>query len=276
MTGIRLAVVTLAYNNVEEVRKTLASVALQSVQPDSFLVVDSSSSGVNREVENLARRASAKYTWIEPDGVYPAMNHALSLLPDQNYVWFINSSDWLAGPNSISAVLSAISPGDSWLIGGLERLGDRRNPYHPTPSTGEAFVNALAAGRVGFPHPSAVIAKSIIDSVGGFDASLKIAADYKQALAVARLVGAPRVTERVLSVHVPTGLTSRHKLKHAIEKLRARFSTVPSHGLGKEIATQLATLGRIIKPSNSSQAMNQSRQGENRFGQEIDSWPGES
>lgn len=276
MTGIRLALVTLAFNNVEEVRKTLATIALQSVRPDRILVVDSSQPGVKEDVQKLAVAASADYLWTEPEGVYPAMNAALRMLDDDQFVWFINSSDWLAGPHSISAVVAALRPEDTWLIGGLERLGDQTTPYHPTPSTGDEFVKLLASGRIGFPHPSAVVAKLILDSVGGFDSSLKIAADYKQALAVAELAGAPLVTEQVLSIHVPTGLTSRHKLKHAFEKMQARFSTVPSHSLGQEISTQLATLGRIIRSSISPQVMDHSSQGYERFGLELDRWPEES
>ena len=55
--------------------------------------------------------------------------------------------------------------------------------------------------------------------------------------------------------------------------MQARFATVPSHGLGKEISAQLATLGRIIKFFGGSQVMAPSGRGDNRVGPELDRWP---
>ncbi len=276
MAEIRLTLVTLAYNNLPEVKKTLASIALQETQPDRILVVDSSAPGQKEEIEKLAELVSADYFWVEPRGVYPAMNYALGEVLENSFVWFINSSDWLAGPGSVSRVKEILSPGTSWLIGGLQRLGDKKNPYHPIPTGGETFVDFLSTGRIGFPHPSAIIAESVIREAGGFDTSLKIAADYKLALSVASETGPPSIIDRTLAVHVPTGLTSRHKARHAIEKLQARFSEVQSHNLWKEIRAQLATLSRLFWAGSLEDRRLPTEASEQYFGVEIDNWPEES
>ena len=167
MAGIRLALVTLAFNNVEEVRKTLASIALQSVQPDRILVGDSSQPGVKEDVQKLAVSASADYLWTEPEGVYPAMNRALREISGDYFVWFINSSDWLAGPDSVRFVAEQITEDDTWAVGGLYRHGDTKQAFHPVPAASLEFLTLLRSGTIGFPHPSAVMSRRAIRELGG-------------------------------------------------------------------------------------------------------------
>lgn len=71
---MKLEIVTLAFNNPEQVRRTLASVAYQSVAPDRHVVVDGSSPRLSPKIRKLTEKAGAEYFWREPEGVYPAMN----------------------------------------------------------------------------------------------------------------------------------------------------------------------------------------------------------
>lgn len=268
-----VVVVTLSYNNVEETRKTLASVALQRVGPSRYLVVDSSNAPESKEIKKLSALANADYHWVAPRGVYPAMNHALSLLADGDYVWFINSSDWLAGPESIAEMHSALDERVQWVVGGLSRLGDTRNPCHRIPSSGSDFVEFLRTGAIGFPHPSALMSVATIRRIGGFDTALRIAADYKLALEFVALAGEPAIARHTVSVHVPTGLTSQNRLLHAWEKLVARRQVWPQRSLLKEAKTQamsvLGHMGFYPEWKKSLRGFPVSR----AFEESIDSWP---
>ena len=273
MTGIRLALVTLAFNNVEEVRKTLASIALQSVQPDRIVVVDSSQPGVKGDVQKLAVAGSADYLWTEPEGVYPAMNRAFQEVAVGYFVWFINSSDWLAGPDSVRLVAEQLNEDDIWAVGGLYRQGDTKQPFHPVPVTPQEFVTLLRSGAIGFPHPSAVMSRRVIGALGGFDETFHIAGDYELALKCAEQFGPPRIIPHMLSVHVPTGLTSRNKVRHAWEKSVARRRVLKKVTWVREVLTlvtiafrQLGFVGRWkrnIGPFPEPLL----------FGDDLDSWP---
>lgn len=270
---VSLSLVTLSYNNVDEARRTIASVALQTVPPTRFFVVDSSHSGPAEQIEEFALLAGATYRWVEPRGVYPAMNDAVKGVPDDDFVWFINSSDWLAGPESVSLVSQNLAASDSWAVGGLERLGDERMPFHPTPEDGAAFLDLLQSGKIGFPHPSSVMSRRLIVDLGMFATDLKIASDYQLALLFAQSVGPPVIIPHTLSVHVPTGLTSRNKVRHAWEKSRARMRTVERVGWREELLLHLSILmsvfglsvgwKREIRPFPSGPG----------FGPALDSWP---
>ncbi len=255
---MKIAIITLAFNNPEQVRRTLASVALQSSPPDHFLVVDGSSPDYSANIEKLAQTAGAEYIWREPRGVYPAMNDALKVLSGYAFVWFVNSSDWLSSPESIPTVREALRPDVPWLVGGLHRYRDKRMPFHPSPVSGDGFVTDLLTGRIGFPHPSAIMSKAGIDECGGFDESYRIAGDYALALKFAKEFGAPRLVGDVLAIHDPTGLTSRHRVRHFLEKVRARRQIGLSEGSGVATAL-LAASSRVLSGSSSGPGNYQAR-----------------
>ncbi len=273
MSTIRLALVTLTYNNVDEARKTLASIALQDVQPDQILVVDSSVPGQKDEIEKLARLAAAEYVWVEPRGVYSAMNSALEHVTDDYYVWFINSSDWLAGPGSIREARGSLRQGDAWAVGGLYRLGDMRQPFHPVPAGPEYFLSLLQSGLIGFPHPAAVMARRVVRELSDFDEAYRIAADYDLALRVAKKYGPPRIIPKMLAVHVPTGLTSRNKFRHFVEKSVARRRALDPRRqvieLGNLARVFFAQLGLFVTWRKSVEQFPDSP----GFGADFDAWP---
>ena len=271
MTSV--VVVTLAYNNIEETRKTLASVAFQRVGPSRYLVVDSSDPDEANEIKKLAALGNAEYHWVAPRGVYPAMNHALSRLADNDYVWFINSSDWLSGPDSIAEMHSALDEGAQWVIGGLSRLGDTRNPFHPIPVRGSDFVELLRTGAIGFPHPAALMSVATIRRIGGFDTALRIAADYKLALEFVALAGEPAIARYTVSVHVPTGLTSKNRLRHVWEKLVARRRAWPHWNLLSEAKTQTISVFGYMGVSPAWKKRISEFPLTQAFEREMDSWP---
>ncbi len=272
----KIVFVTLSCNNAEEARKAMASVALQSVSPSRYLVVDSSDSAAASQIKLFCENANAEYHWVEPCGVYPAMNHALTLLEDDDYVWFINSSDWLAGSQSLSVMQGSLSSGPDWSIGGLARLGDQRNPFHPVPTNPGDFAQLLRTGAIGFPHPAAAMKVRVIRRLGGFDTSLRIAADYKLALGFLATAGNPEIAQSTVAVHVPTGLTSENRFRHAWEKAQSRRQLGSGAGLLREAVIQMAGALSYLGLSPRWKRNLSPFPVSGVFAEEIDSWPSRS
>ena len=222
-----VSVVTLSMNNPEELSKTCVSSNLGSARPDVFVVVDSSEPTQSQLAVRITQASQADLTWREPSGVYSAMSHALSLVPDDAWVWFVNSSDWLAGTRSIELAAQAIStvPEDAvWIVGQLALKRKYPPFHHEIPLDGKEFVRQLRTGRIGFPHPSTLVRASALREVDAFNDGLKIAADYSTALRLAKRFGPPIILPETLAVHEPTGFTSRNLVRHSLEKSRARVS----------------------------------------------------
>ena len=225
-----LTLVTVCFNNPEELEKTVSSVSLQTVQPDDYVIVDSSDSDIAPEMRRIADNANARYVWVPPEGVYQAMRHSLTLVDDESWVWWINSSDWLAGKKSIEIVTDAISDVDAssdthWIVGELLRLKNPTPSVHPIGATGQEFLQMLQTGKTGFPHPSTVFRKNSLVTVAPYEDRFSIASDYATALRFGKAFGPPLLLPASLAVHDPTGLTSTYPAKNLWERSEARIAS---------------------------------------------------
>lgn len=246
-----LFLVTVSRDNPAELEKTCRSVALQTEQPDTHLVVDSSGPENQAQMRQIAESVGAHYLWLTPEGVYPAMSKAVAAAPDGSYVWFLNSSDWFAGTQSIETVKSFLrkefddNRKPPWVIGQLALYRTRAPWHHWLPTEPNEFVKQLRKGQVGFPHPASVIRQDCLKSVGAFTDNLRVAGDYSAALAVADRFGPPAILAASLSVHVPNGFTSRNKARHAFEKSLARVRQQGPVAWLKEPWRQVRRLVRV-------------------------------
>lgn len=103
----RLSIITINYNNIEGLRKTLASVANQTDKNFEYIVVDGGST--DGSVDLIRKYEDIIDIWVsEPDnGIYNAMNKGTHLATG-TYVTFVNSGDCLADKNVVAEVLAKI------------------------------------------------------------------------------------------------------------------------------------------------------------------------
>jgi len=223
----RISLITLSRDNPDELLKTVRSVFLQTLFPAAYVVVDSSSQELKTRMQLIAESGGAQYVWIEPKGIYPAMVASLDLVPQESYVWWINSSDWLAGKDSIKEVSNQLSlklgGHVSWLVGQLIRLRSDRISFHDSTSTGDTFVRRMKSGRIGFPHPSTVFWLPDLREVSPFADGLTVASDYATALRFAKKFGSPEMSMVPLSVHTPAGFSASRPIRNVMDKSRARW-----------------------------------------------------
>ena len=105
-----LSIVTINYNNAEGLKKTLASVAAQSVTEFEHVVVDGASTDGSADIiREYAEKASYPVRWVsEPDkGIYNAMNKGLRMASGE-YVQVLNSGDIYASEHVIADMTEAM------------------------------------------------------------------------------------------------------------------------------------------------------------------------
>lgn len=222
-----LTVVTVCLNNPTELHRTAQSIQLQTEQPDRYLIVDSSNTSHQPAMTEIAGGVGAEYVWVPPEGVYAAMATSVELVDNSSWVWWVNSSDWLAGTASIEAVRKAISEVEKsshhWIVGELLRLKRNGPPsVHRCGKTGEEFAHMLRTGKTGFPHPSTIFRHEALSTIRPYSDGFSIASDYGTALRFHAAFGPPLLIKNSLTVHDPTGLTSEHPIRNLVEKSRAR------------------------------------------------------
>lgn len=220
-----VVIVTLSRNNPIELRRTLASIYLQAM-PLTVHVLDGSDSP--QEAAQMTQHFGYEYSWFPPRGIYPAMQTALERIQTHKLVWFLNSSDWLINPsvlNRLSGFLDSLDSTPTWLIGGLKTL--HRGKFlasYSLQSKNETFHSRLLRGKIGIPHPSALISAKALRSIGGFATAHDLAADYALGLDLLKNFGPPTVVGFPFSIHELGGSTERGKEVYFSQKLDIRRS----------------------------------------------------
>lgn len=106
-----LSVITIVFNNVAHIERTLNSVLNQTYPNIEYLIIDGASKDgtlkiLNRYKDRLSQLIS------EPDkGIYDAMNKGLALATG-DYVLFMNSGDELYAPETVADVFESAEGAD--------------------------------------------------------------------------------------------------------------------------------------------------------------------
>ena len=104
---MRLSVISIAYNNLKGLQKTLAVFNGQNLLTEiEIIVVDGGSTDGTKEF--LETQTLTKNWVSEPDkGIYNAMNKGLAMAKG-DYVWFLNSGDYVEDFSLIEKLLNVL------------------------------------------------------------------------------------------------------------------------------------------------------------------------
>src|SRR5690606_40848321 len=102
-----LSVITVVYNNVRDIERTLLSVLNQVYPHIEYIVIDGGSNDGTKEVIQKYQERIAHFV-SEPDrGIYDAMNKGLAVATGE-YVLFMNSGDELYDASTVEAVFAVV------------------------------------------------------------------------------------------------------------------------------------------------------------------------
>jgi len=169
----KLSIITINYNNLQGLQRTVESVVNQTWQELEYIVIDGGSTdGSAAYIES--QRDNIDYWVSEPDkGIYNAMNKGIAKATGE-YLLFLNSGDHLYSNSVIEKNVHQIEKYDliyfNWQV-----IGDKFTNI-------VAFPKKLRFSFMFFgylPHPSTFIKKELFDTVGLYDENLKIVSDWK-------------------------------------------------------------------------------------------------
>lgn len=111
---MKLSIITICLNNLEELKRTVASVLQQTCKEFEYIIIDGGSTdGCKEYIEGLAGVSQ----WIsEPDkGIYNAMNKGIRIAGGE-YVLFLNSGDELYNDGVLAEALPLLK-GEDFYVG---------------------------------------------------------------------------------------------------------------------------------------------------------------
>jgi glycosyltransferase involved in cell wall biosynthesis len=172
---MRLSIITINYNNAEELAKTMSSVFEQTWTSFEYLIIDGGST--DNSVEVIKNHQDKLAYWVsEPDaGIYNAMNKGIHKATGE-YLLMLNAGDVLCDNEVLAQVFSTHTYEEDILAGDVYRIANGKifdKSYFPDALT----FGFLRSGTLS--HQAAFIRRQLHDVAGLYDEKLKFGSDWK-------------------------------------------------------------------------------------------------
>jgi glycosyltransferase involved in cell wall biosynthesis len=214
---MKLSIITINFNNLLGLQKTVESVKNQTWQEFEYIVIDGGSTdGSTAYLESQTDKITY---WIsEPDsGIYNAMNKGIAKATSE-YLFFLNSGDHFIDAFSLQKVQKHLI-NDGVIYFNIDVI-DNGNSYvleNPAAMSFSYLHNDLPCHQCTFIH------QSVFDRVGYYDESLKIVADWKLLiLAILKHNVTYRKVDAVFSTFYKDGISSLPENQSIKEAERAQ------------------------------------------------------
>lgn len=169
-----ISIITINYNNLKGLKRTMNSVLNQTSKDFEYIVIDGGST--DGSAEYIKSHSSKMAFWVsEPDkGIYNAMNKGIQKANGE-YLLFLNSGDFLVDDKNIlqrclENLQEDIVAFDCFLERDFKITGRRTHIAKPTLFY--TYCNGLK-------HQSTFIKKELFGKYGLYNESYKITADYE-------------------------------------------------------------------------------------------------
>nr|WP_245925533.1 glycosyltransferase family 2 protein [Arcticibacter pallidicorallinus] len=118
-----MSVVTVVYNNVQDIERTIRSVVDQTYQNIEYIVIDGGSTDGTLDILHRHESRISKLISEKDAGIYDAMNKGLALATG-DYVLFMNSGDEIYAPDTVAKIFASADNADIY-YGETEMYNER-------------------------------------------------------------------------------------------------------------------------------------------------------
>lgn len=235
----KLSIITIVYNNVRDIERTIKSVVGQSYKKIEYIIIDGKSTDGTLEIIQQYKKQITKII-SEPDkGIYDAMNKGLKLAKGE-YILFMNSGDEIYDEHTVEDIFSTSAGADIYYgetemyNDKWESLGRRR---HEAP---EEFHWKSFKYGMNISHQAIYIRRHIITP---YDLSYKYSADIDWIIKATKKASSIVNVHRYVAKYLVGGMS---KKKHR-ESLQERFKIFTKYyGLIPNIFNHLIIAGNLI------------------------------
>jgi len=235
---MKLSIVTINYNNAEGLRKTLASIAMQTYSDIEHIIIDGGSTdgavGVIKEYAASTPNKDPffKHTikWVseKDSGIYNAMNKGLRRATG-SYIEILNSGDVLAAPDVTERMVREVEKEEypAILYGNMLKSYDgkkiiNRDTCGNGMYTPESFLY-FYKGTLN--HDCAYIRRDLFDKYGLYNEEMKICSDWEWYVRAIVLGGEKAVYTNIdVTIFDMNGVSESHgKNAELIKKERREY-----------------------------------------------------
>lgn len=166
----RISIITVTYNCIDTIERTIKSVLQQSYTNYEYIVIDGNSTDGTKGLLDKYKDEFSCYI-SEPDsGVYNAMNKALKHVTG-DVVEFLNGDDYFIDEFVLERVNTEFENNpDTDVLVGKDKLGIVSSVHYPEKYT-SIYVDTV------FPHQAVFVKYKVFLEIGFFDESYRICSD---------------------------------------------------------------------------------------------------
>ncbi len=240
---MKVSVITVVYNNAENIEDTIKSVAEQDYADIEHIVVDGGSSDGTLEIIEKYRGRLGKIVAEPDEGIYDAMNKGLALATGE-IIGFLNSGDLYADSSVLEQIVNAFQ--DDAVDACYADLVYVSKDNEKVIRYWKSSLFAKGDFALGWcpPHPTFYVRKSIVERLGGFDQSIKIAADVELMMRYLECGGIrPRYVPRVW-VRMRVGGKTNQSFKNIFQQNKEVLRALRKSGV--HVSTFLFVVRKII------------------------------
>ncbi|WP_233268726.1 glycosyltransferase family 2 protein [Mucilaginibacter lacusdianchii] len=217
----KLSVITIVYNNVRDIERTVRSVINQTYTNIEYIVIDGASNDGTLDVLYQYQADIDQLISEKDKGIYDAMNKGLALATG-DYVLFMNSGDEIYAPGTVSHVFSTAEDADIY-YGETEMIDDagnslgRRRHQAPAQFTWRNFKYGMSIS-----HQAVYIRHSLVQP---YNPQYQLSADIDWILTAAKKARKIVNVNRYVAKYLVGGMS---KKKHR-QSLLERFDIMKRH-----------------------------------------------
>ncbi len=212
----KLSVITIVYNNVKDIERTMLSVLNQTYPNIEYILIDGASSDGTKDIIYKYKSRLTQFI-SEPDkGIYDAMNKGLSLATG-DYVLFMNSGDEIYAPVTVAEVFDTAAAADIYygetemFNEQWESLGQRRH-HSPENFDWQSFKYGMSIS-----HQAIYVKRSLAEP---FNLEYKYSSDIDWIIRAAKNASSIVNTHSYVAKYLVGGVSKKKHLASLKERFR--------------------------------------------------------
>jgi glycosyltransferase involved in cell wall biosynthesis len=222
-----LSVITVVYNNVQHIERTMSSVINQTYPNIEYIIIDGLSNDGTLDIINQYKGHVSKLISEKDAGIYDAMNKGLAIAMG-DYIIFMNSGDEFYDSDTVERVFSTVPDADIYygetemINDAGESLGQRRHKA-PEQFTWRGFKYGMSIS-----HQAIYIRRLLTEP---YDSRYQLSADIDWIIRAAKKARKIINVNRYVARYLIGGMSKakhRQSLQERFDIMKRYYGLVPT------------------------------------------------
>ena len=223
----KLSVITVVFNNVRDIERTMLSVLGQTYSNIEYIIIDGQSTDGTLQLARQYQHRISKLISEKDKGIYDAMNKGLAVATG-DYVIFMNSGDEFYAPDTVANVFASADDADIYygetemIDNDGQSLGQRRHQA-PAAFTWRDFKYGMSVS-----HQAIYIKRALTEP---YDSRYQLSADIDWIIRAAKKAKKIVNVNRYVAKYLVGGMSKtkhRQSLQERFNIMRRYYGLIPT------------------------------------------------